>query len=67
MQYKYEYRSAFEPDEDEVFHTEEAFRQRFRNASPLFENFIEDEEIDILQVVCGPESYTLRRMYTNEV
>jgi hypothetical protein len=67
MKFKYEYRSAFYEEEDIVFNTKEEFRFHFRNAtSPAFEMFIEDDEIDILQIVCGPESYKLIRTYVAE-
>jgi len=67
MKYKYEYRSVFNPDENETFDTEQAFRDRFRNAHSMFGIFIDEEKIDMMTVVLGPESYTLYRVHEQEL
>jgi len=66
MKYQYKYDSAFYDAEEEIFDTEEEYRIRFRDAHSMFGMFIDNEEIDMLKVVCGPESYTLRRVYESE-
>jgi hypothetical protein len=67
IRYKYEYRSAIDAPEDEIFVSKNQFNNRFKNAHEMFKMFIEDDEIDMLQIVVGPDSYKLSRITHNEV